>query len=44
MNPMVIRSLKWQLDLEANCQGPEGEIEENNHENGTSYHNLMLDK
>jgi hypothetical protein len=51
MNPMVTQSLQWQLNLEANCQGPEGEIKDN-HENGkeyggitrTPYHNLMLDK
>ncbi len=51
MNLMLTRNLQWQLDLEANCQGPEGEIE-SNHENGrefvgitrTSYQNLMLER
>jgi hypothetical protein len=48
---MVTQSLQQQLDLEANYQGLEGEIE-NNHENGreyaeikkTSYQNLMFDR
>jgi hypothetical protein len=30
---MVIQRLQWQSDLEANHQGPEGEIEDN-HVNG----------
>ncbi len=51
MNWMVTQSLQQQLDLEANHQGPKGEIEYN-HENGreyaritqTPYQNLMLDR
>jgi hypothetical protein len=51
MNQMVIQSLQRQLDLEANCQSLEKEIE-NNLENGkeyaritkTPYQNLMLDR
>jgi hypothetical protein len=51
MNQMVIWSLQWQLDLEANRQGPEGETKYN-HENGreyaritkTPYWNLTFDK
>jgi hypothetical protein len=36
MNWMVIRSLQWQLDLEANCQVPKGGTKYN-HENGREY-------
>jgi len=40
MNPMLTWSLQWQLDLEANCQGLEGEIKDN-HENG-KVHELHI--
>ncbi len=51
MNQMVTQNCQWQLDLVANCQGLEGEIE-NNHENGkeyegitkTPYQHLMLER
>jgi hypothetical protein len=51
MNQMVTRSLHQQLDLEANCQVTEQEIEDNL-ENGkeyvgiieTPYWNLMLER